>query len=246
MDRHDECFQDYKNNGTAGEVTASRAELGAAKPPPPPPPYTQVQSQPYPPLAHDKPSTPSAVPFEPQQAPASSRTLHVYYDGSNWGNGRILDTDKTIPLWLFRIHTKKPHLTISTAVPPSPVLTTAVFHNFSWRIDLVIRGTPVTLSSRGAFKRGHAYQSPSLDGATLTWKSQNLFTDLVCVDEKEATLAKFHLNCWSLSKCGRLELLRSNVTCGYLTEEIVVTGMAMGEHEQQLRAKGFVDNAAGG
>lgn len=92
-------------------MTASRAELDAAKPPPPPPLYSQVQSQTSPPLVHDKPSTPSAVPFQPQQAPASSRTLHVYYDGSSWANGRILDSDKTTPPSLFRIHTRKapPH-----------------------------------------------------------------------------------------------------------------------------------------
>ncbi|KAL8652300.1 MAG: hypothetical protein Q9210_002758 [Variospora velana] len=176
------------------------------------------------PFFNEKPPIPSKLPFRPQQAPPSSRTLHVYYDCSNAANARIVDSDKTTTLWLFRVRTKKPHLTISSAVPAAAILATATYHDFSSRIDVIIRGAPITLSSRGAFKKGHTYQSPALGGATLTWKSQNFFTYLVYVDGKRAVLAQFHFKSWSLKKYGSLELLRPDLMSGYLMEEVVVTG----------------------
>ncbi|KAI4142053.1 MAG: hypothetical protein LQ341_003327 [Variospora aurantia] len=249
MDGLDEYFQDGQNIAATVEVAASLAELGAAKPPPPPPPppYTRTQAQPQAyPLFNEKPPIPSTLMFRPQQAPPSSRTLHVYCDRSNAANARIVDSDKTTTLWLFRVRMRKPHLTISSAVPTAAILATATYHDFSSRIDVVMRGVPITLSSRGAFKNGHTYQSPALAGATLTWKSQNFLTDLVCVDDKGVVLAQFHFKTWSLTKYGSLELLRSDLTSGYLMEEVVVTGMAMVEHEMALRTKGFADIAAGG
>ncbi|KAI4264816.1 MAG: hypothetical protein L6R42_000093 [Xanthoria sp. 1 TBL-2021] len=263
----------FENSEDVVEVAASLAELcggggvggGKTRPPrPPPPPYTQgyAQNQPqfHPNTVNNNPSglngplsQPSYSPYlyqaptnQPQQlGTASSRTLHIYNPQCNPAKATILDTDKTTPLYTLSIRLCKPHLTISIPACPTSIAT-AVFHDFHSHINVLIRGTPITLNSRGLLKSGHSYVSSALGGEEIVWKRENMVgMDLRCEDGKGVVLAKFKFSHWSFKKCGSLELMGVRAGGGRVMEEMVVMGMVMVEHELCTRAQGVAVDVVG-
>lgn len=210
----------------------------------PPPPYPQTQPPIYnniqPPLQPAQPhgeATSSAYPPQPHHTQSPPRVLHVWFDKWHVNPIRVLDSDNATALYTVRLKATKPHLRVRAASSTTGITTigTVSFHNLSSRIDATVHDASMTLNSRGILKSGHTYSSPALGGACLTWKRQHHSLDLVCLDEREAPVARFCFSNWSWSKGGRLELLGPDVASGAAMEEMVVTGMAMMENFMVMR-----------
>ncbi|KAL8875919.1 MAG: hypothetical protein Q9198_005792 [Flavoplaca austrocitrina] len=191
---------------------------------------------------------------QPTQAPpvsgngngtALARTLHIYNRSCGSSKSTIFDTDKTTPLYTVAISMCKPNLTISLPSSPIPIAT-AVFHDFHSHIDVLIRGVPITLHSRGMFKSGHSYISPALGGEEVVWKKEHeLGMDMRCENSKGSVLARYKFSQLSWKKSGSLELMGFAAGGGRMMEEMVVMGMVMVEHELCVRAQGVAADVAG-
>ena len=268
MDGMDGGVDISEDVGEVVEVAADLAELGKwkGKRPLPPPPYTQqTYTQQYPPvppphfhpntmynqkppgLLNGYPSHPNTSPYpyqpamyhQPQQLGTSStRALHIYHPHGNPAKATIFDADKTTPLYTVKIRMLKPHLIVAAASSPAPIAT-ALFHDFRSHIDVVVRGTPLTLHSRGITESGHSYISPALGGEEVVWKRESMVgKDMRCEDGNGSLLARFKFNSWAWKKCGTLEVMAAGADGGRAMEEIVVTGMVMMEHNVCTRAQG--------
>ncbi|KAI4232615.1 MAG: hypothetical protein LQ349_004896 [Xanthoria aureola] len=267
MDGMDGVFDGSEDVGEVVEVAEDLAKLGKwnGKRPLPPPPYTHQQPYtqqytPAPPHFHpntmynQEPSEVNGYPFHPNTFPypyqpamyhqpqqlgsSSTRALHVYHPHGNPAKATIFDADKTTPLYTVKIRMLKPHLIVAAASSPAPIAT-ALFHDFRSHIDVVVRGTPLTLHSRGIAKSGHSYISPALGGQEVVWKRESMVgKDMRCEDGKGSLLARFKFNSWAWKKCGTLEVMAAGADGGRAMEEIVVTGMMMMEHNVCTRAQG--------
>ena len=195
-------------------------------------PYQPAMYQPHQPAMY----------HQPQQVATSSstRALHIYHPHGNPAKATIFDADKTTPLYTVKIRMLKPHLIVAAAASSSPApIATALFHDFRSHIDVVVRGTPLTLHSRGIAKSGHAYISPALGGAEVVWKRESMVgKDMRCEDGNGSVLARLKFNSWAWKKCGTLEVMAAGADGGRAMEEIVVTGMVMMEHNLCTRAQG--------
>lgn len=163
----------------------------------------------------------------------------------------LTDSDKSTLLYTIEPPSrKKPEMTIRTSQPPSQILATATFHLHSFSpssIDLTLHGRALSLKSRGLFKSGYSYYSPTANGAMRTWKGDSVLgtSNMECEDEAGQVVAKFGSNSLSLKKGGTLEVVR----VGEL-DEIVGTGMAVFEMRQkkkiaEMEAGAEIGGAAG-
>ncbi|KAL8718840.1 MAG: hypothetical protein Q9181_008144 [Wetmoreana brouardii] len=152
----------------------------------------------------------------------------------------ILDTDKTTRLYSLKFRMIKPHMIIES-VSTGATVATVVYHSLSSRIDTTLHGHPVTLTSAGLLKSKYTWSSPALGGATMTWNAKS-FTglDLDCLDEQGILIARYLFSNWSMTKCGTLELLGPRATHGPVTEELLVTGLALVVYVLTLRYKPIV------
>lgn len=153
---------------------------------------------------------------------------------------RVLDNDNATELYHAESHIRKPHLNVKSAATGIS-LGTATFHCMSSRIDILVRGTPMTLEPCGTWgRKGHQFPSVALGGNTfLRWKHDKHDQDLSCVDEQDVILARFHFSNWSLTKVGKLELvgpMANDYREGGLMEEVLVTGLAMVQHAMTNKA----------
>ena len=122
-------------------------------------------------------------------------------------------------------------MTIATA-STGATLGTATFHAHTLRIDTTVRDNAIALQPHKFLGwKGHKFSSNVLNGQVLRWKYTKCSLDIVCVDERDVAVARFHFANWSVKKCGRLELIGSvaNENEG-LMEEVMVTGLAMAEY----------------
>ncbi|KAI4269476.1 MAG: hypothetical protein LQ337_007257 [Flavoplaca oasis] len=176
---------------------------------------------------------------------ATTRTLHIYNSSCGSSKSTIFHTDKTTPLYTVAIRMCKPNLTISLPSSPIPIAT-AVFHDFHSHIDVLIRGVPITLRSRGILKSGHSYASPALGGEEIVWKKENrLGMDMRCENSKGSVFARYKFSHLSWKKSGSLELMGFAAGGGRMMEEMVVMGMVMVEHELCVRAQGVAADVVG-
>ncbi|KAI9842411.1 MAG: hypothetical protein M1837_007156 [Sclerophora amabilis] len=198
-----------------------------------PPPYSQ---NPHP-APHDvqnarpgETTGASAYPPQPYHTQATTRTLHVYYEDWKVGNVRILDDDNVTELFLVKSRLRKPHVSI-VSCRTGDTVGTAIYHSLTSRIDATVRGSPISMTPRGTFgRKGHAYSSPACGGANMRWAGHFRDLDLVCLDEREIAIARFHFSNWALRKYGKLELMGPTANDGgAVMEETVVTGLAMAE-----------------
>ncbi|KAL8888636.1 MAG: hypothetical protein Q9192_006146 [Flavoplaca navasiana] len=176
---------------------------------------------------------------------AQTRTLHIYDSHGSTAKSTIFDDNKTTPLYNIAIRMCKPNLTISLPSSPTPIAT-AVFHDFHSHIDVLIRGIPITLQSRGMLNSGHSYTSPALGGEEVVWKKENrLGMDMRCENSKGSVLARYKFSHLSWKKSGSLELMGFAAGGGRMMEETVVMGMVMVEHEMCIRAQGVAAEVVG-
>lgn len=141
-----------------------------------------------------------------------TRTLHLTFDNWKWSKLTICDSDKTTQLYRVECHTfRKPHLVMhrTDAPPGAPNAGEGDMHTLTSRVDIRLHGQPFEFRSLGALKDGFYYNSPTLNGAKMIWKSKSRFSyfDLICLDPTGAIVARIEWANMSLTKLGKLELL---------------------------------------
>lgn len=212
-----------------------------------PPPYdfkTAPPAEPSFPSQSEKrqqSSSSRAPSYQPQQPPPPSvqepRLLHIYLDGLTHRHLTIRDSDKRTPLYTVSansgsIFSSKPHMRIFRGSAQTTPIGTADFHNYSRTVDLTIQGRPVSMDASGLFTRSHVFQSSI---GPLQWEGDGIFSnDLVLVNERKEWLAKFHNSAFAMGKEGKLEISNGEIT-GVFLDEIVVSGLAMIEHQRRRR-----------
>lgn len=201
----------------------------------PPPSYPEAQSQS--PIPIDNQGPPSrenpAYPPLPHHTQAPSLTLHVRYESWRTNDVRILDADGATTLYTLKLQLRKPQMTIDAA-SATATIGTVTFPFLTSRIETTVHDSPITLTSLGLLKKGHAWSSPALGNAAMTWKTKSRNLDLVCSDAQGVMVARFDFPNWGLRKVGKFEMFGSEVTRGAVLEEILVTGLAMVEYNLGL------------
>lgn len=90
------------------------------------------------------------------------------------------------------------------------------------------------MSPVGFFSRSYTF--PSSIGI-LRWEHEGAFTaDLCCVTERGEWVARFDNAAWSVTKEGKLEIGDGGMEREML-DEVVVSGLAMIEHERRMRSR---------
>lgn len=80
----------------------------------------------------------------------------------------------------------------------------------------------------------------------LKWKHEGAFTvNLCCVTERGEWVARFDNTTWSMKKEGKLEIVDRGMPKGVL-DEVVVSGLAMIEHERRRRSNASAGGGGGG
>ncbi|KAL4924264.1 uncharacterized protein BDV17DRAFT_220150 [Aspergillus undulatus] len=110
-------------------------------------------------------------------------------------------------------------------------------------LEATIRGHRISMYIWTRLKKEAKFNSPSLQGASLTWKSRSMkVVDFELRDVNSIPLSQFHPHpSWSRRKAGRLDLFGPSVSNGQLMEEIMVTAFAL-VHSTGLQ----LDAATGG
>jgi len=161
-----------------------------------------------------------------------SRTLEVRQQGKLSRSVDVLDVDSAGPLYTIKSRTLKPHLTF-TSFSDSQTIATVEFPSFSRKIDITLRGQPITIQYEWKWKATYTYTSPTTS-AVLTWKSDK-YTDMVCLDERGMALARFccAMLTTSMAKVGTIEIVGDAAAGGQVLEELVVTGVSVVNHRQR-------------
>lgn len=178
----------------------------------------------------------------PPPSLAQPRLLHIYLDGLTHRHLTVRDSDKLTPLYTVAtnsgtIFSSKPHMRIfrgGTSPETATPIGTADFHTYSRTVDLTVHGRAVTMDPSGLFTRAHQFRSSI---GALKWEGNGVFSnDLVLVNERNEWIAKFHNSKFSMGKEGKLEISNGNLTEAFL-DEVVVSGLAMVEHERRSRGE---------
>lgn len=162
----------------------------------------------------------------------TARTLHVYYGSGHFRSVHVVDENKSTPVYNVDCHHKwlksYPTLNIRSAFNNTE-LASISYHGWKARIDAIISGQPVILTTKGFGRVNFSYDSPALSGARVTWTAQKRLDELnmVLLDDKAMPLARFLPAGLSWKKCGRLELLNTAMTSPQLMDEIAITALAI-------------------
>ncbi|KIN03545.1 hypothetical protein OIDMADRAFT_51505 [Oidiodendron maius Zn] len=188
--------------------------------------------------------------FQSEFDGGQTRSLIVQFDNWKWRNATILDANTKTVLYRLACHMRKPQLIMHSVLenenPATDPTGDASFHSLSSRITIRLHGQDFDLTSRGMWKDGYTYASPTRNGEKMTWKGEKRQFDLniVCLDEKALPVARTSFASWSMTKAGIIELADKNVMNeGPERDEIVLTALAMA----QQRLTGYVSatSAAG-
>ena len=217
---------DDKEDKILGKALVDSGDHGAHQMAEPPPSYPQAQGQALVEVHPPEDPTASAYPPQPHHTQAPFRTLHIMYESWRLDGIRILETDRSTLLYTLKRHLRTPHLTLESASSAATVAT-AILHFRTSRVDITVNEAAISMTSRGFWQDSYKWSSPALKGATVTWRCSNSNLDLVCVDEQEIAIARFRYSSWSLKKCGSFEILGPNAGTTQLTEEMLVTGLAL-------------------
>ncbi|MDI1488191.1 MAG: hypothetical protein OHK93_007465 [Ramalina farinacea] len=182
-----------------------------------------------------------------QQQPPVTRTFDMNYKNWKMCGVHVTDTATNTILYKADLRLRKPHiiLTFPNDSQGSAPLGTVTYHYTSFRIDTTVRGHALTLHPfKFCGRKGHTFASRALNGQTLRWKCERGGTNLLCVDERDVPLARYRFSCFSLKKCGSMELLGErwrrdgdgdgDEATGLL-DEVMVTGAAMIEWVYTMR-----------
>ena len=170
----------------------------------------------------------SVYPPGPLHTQATTRTLHFYYETWRENSMSVTDSDKSTVLYVAKIRVRKPHMTFQRPTTNAD-LAIVSFHILSSRIEITLHGQSVLLNSKGMFKNGYSFVSPTFRNETMTWKRDNCSTDIamVCVDGADVPVARIAACNWSVKKLGKMELFGPKAQSGDTLDEIVVTGLAV-------------------
>lgn len=181
-----------------------------------------------------------------QQTPSGSianpaRTLHIYLDGMTHRKLTVMDQDKRTPLYAVQanfgssLFSSKPHMKIFRGTDTSGAyIGSASFHTMSSTIDLEIHGRAVELVHDGIMTRTHRFTSSE---GMVFWKGDGMFgTDLKLQTRQKIIFARFDNAAFSMAKQGKLEIAQRDISEAML-DEIVISGLAMIEHERRRRKR---------
>jgi len=169
----------------------------------------------------------------------TTRTLHVQFDNWMWRHASIFDSDEKTPLYRVECHLRNPKLILhlvpghnSSASSTRSTVTTgeASFHYLKNHIGIKLVHDSIKLTSRGTFKDGYTYPSPTRHGATMTWqsKSRGKYFDMVCLDETAMPVARVSLAMCKVKNAVKFELVSEDVMReGTARDEMVMTGLAV-------------------
>lgn len=164
---------------------------------------------------------------------AQTRTLQVEFDNWKWRKATVSDLHEKAELYRVEFHVRKPQIIVQPTSQNDPTIKTigeVTFHCLSSRIDIVLNGRDIELSSRGFWKDGYTYASPALDGARMTWQSRcrGGYFDLVCLNEAAMAVARAVLALGSVKKVATIEIMGGEAMIeGRGMDEMVLTGLAI-------------------
>jgi hypothetical protein len=149
--------------------------------------------------------------------------IRIHYRGNTLS---LLDTDDLTPLYIVKVTSSLPQISLFPPTNPSPTpLATASFNLLSTEVILSLSGQPIPLRREKTFTRTYTFTSSS-SGEVLFWRADGALTgDFKLVDKKERVIARFHNKVFSTTEVGTFELV------GELSEgeiqEVVMSGLGM-------------------
>ncbi len=229
--------QDNYTESARGSLTKQTSEdpapnLAAA----PPPSHPQSQSQvPEAGVVNPPTSVSSASPPQPHPTQSPARTLNINYENRHTSPILIVDAahDNTT-LFALNLQLHKPHMTISHA-STSATIGTATFHALTTRIDTTAHDSPIALTAHGILRTSYTWSSPARGDVPKRWKGGSSSSELVCLTGNKVAVARVLFTCWSVKRCGSLEILGAEAKGGGFMDEVVVTGLALVESVLALR-----------
>ncbi|RAL14724.1 uncharacterized protein BO97DRAFT_404203 [Aspergillus homomorphus CBS 101889] len=165
-------------------------------------------------------------------AVAPNRVLNVDFTSWTGKHLEVTEGDSSSPnktlVYAADLNFRKPHM-VFQATGSARLPATVNFHAFSRAIDVNINGHEIAFKPKGMLKYEAPFESPALGGKVLRWKNPKYSNPsyLECSDEHDTVIAKFvPSSAWKLTKAGHLEL-DGRLPTGPLTDEVVVTGLAL-------------------
>ncbi|CEL00472.1 hypothetical protein ASPCAL00072 [Aspergillus calidoustus] len=173
----------------------------------------------------------SQDPYPPQayHTQRASRSVHV--DFTNWTQGPLNVTDvgsTGAAVYTVTLTSRRQQMKFFPSGSQS-YFATVDLRTVGPTVEANIHNHNVTIGVKTRLKKEGVYISPSLQGATLVWKSQTMkVVDLELRDGNGIPLAQFNPHpSWSRLKAGRLDLFGPSVSSGTLMEEVMVTCFAL-------------------
>lgn len=178
----------------------------------------------------DTSSDDETLDMKSQSQQSLNSRLHIEMDNWKWRKATIFGADKKTELFRAECHMRSPQLRLRNLSSSFGREDTATIHCMSSDIDITLQGQAIKLKSRGVFKDGWTYSSPTGNGVQLTWKTEdfwNCFT-LVCQDAHGVTLARGTLRKASMKTAGKIEILDERVSNNpAAVHEFALFGMAV-------------------
>ncbi|KAJ0417506.1 hypothetical protein BJY00DRAFT_200222 [Aspergillus carlsbadensis] len=173
----------------------------------------------------------SQDPYPPQAYHTQSASRSVHVDFSNWTQGPLNVTEGSpdgVATYTITLTGRRQQMKFSPSGSQS-CFATVNLRTMGPTVEANIHSHNVTIGVKTRLKKEGLYVSPSLQGATLVWKSQTMkVVDLELRDGNGIPLAQFNPHpSWSRRKAGRLDLFGPSVSNGTLMEEVMVTCFAL-------------------
>ena len=205
----------------------SHPELALLPPPSPPPSFPESQTQ-YDKEQLEIKSPQDTLPeysIQSDHIPTPTRTFETKYNG--WKGKSITITEGDEASLLYDVDASMTKLMFRSS--DSTEIARVLYHYFSFHIDTIIIGNPITLKHKTnkLIRCQYSFDSVARPGSTLTWRCKNRRSELTCTDQDGRQLAKVFYQSVNYCKPGRIVILEPEMGKGDAMLEIVVSGMAI-------------------
>lgn len=214
------------SEGANGKAFQPADHLGGIEPPLPSFAESQTQqSMQYRP-PQPVPASSSAYPIQPHHTSVAARTFRIKY--TDWIDNNILVFENSESAPQYQAHCKmaKPHLTFTT-FREGAAIGTSSFHTLSTRIDIVIGGIPIVLTTKGLLRDKYTFDSVAQAGLTFTWRCRKTSSELLCEDQSRIQVTRLKYSIVNYCKGGCIEIFNQRAASGRALDEIVVSGVAL-------------------
>ncbi|KAL4806080.1 hypothetical protein BDV18DRAFT_138640 [Aspergillus unguis] len=172
----------------------------------------------------------SQDPYPPQAHHTQTPTRSVHIDFTGWQQTPVKVTEGTPSgAVIYTVDlTRRPQMKFLVGTSQTSLATVSV-QALGSSLGVAMHGRNITVDIKSRLKTEGNYKSPSLQNASMTWKSRSMKVfDFELRDSNAVLLAQFNPHSsWSRHKAARLDLFGPSVSNGRLMEEIVVTGVAL-------------------